>query len=35
MYVRFWLRPGEPPGELSIGEDKPESVIPAVLRPYL
>jgi inner membrane protein len=34
-YVQFWLRPGDASVEVSIGEDKPESVIPAVLRPYL
>jgi inner membrane protein len=35
VYVQFWLRPGEAPVELSVGEGKPESVIPAVLRRYL
>jgi inner membrane protein len=35
IYVQFWLRPGDGPVELSIGEDKPESVIPGVLKGYL
>jgi len=35
VYVQFWLRPGDPPVELSLGEDKPESVIPAMLKQYL
>ena len=35
VYVQFWLRPGEGPVELSVGEDKAESMIPEVLRPYL
>jgi inner membrane protein len=35
VYVQFWLKPGEPPVELSLGEDEPESVIPEVLRTYL
>jgi inner membrane protein len=35
MYVQLWLRPGDPPVEVTLGEDKPESVIPEVLRTYL
>jgi hypothetical protein len=35
LYVQSWLRSGDAPVELSLGEDKPESIIPAVLRPYL
>jgi inner membrane protein len=35
VYVQFWLRPGEAPVELSVGEEKPESVIPEVLKNYL
>jgi inner membrane protein len=35
VYVQFWLRPGDLPIEVSLGEDKPESVIPGVLRNYL
>jgi inner membrane protein len=35
MYVQFWLRPGDTPVEVTLGEDKPESVIPEVLRTYL
>jgi inner membrane protein len=35
VYVQFWLRPGDAPVEMEAGEDKPESVIPEVLRTYL
>jgi inner membrane protein len=35
MYVQFWLRPGEGPVEMSLGEEGQEDVIPEVLRPYL
>ena len=31
VYMQFWLRPVE----LRLGEDKLESVIPEVLKPYL
>lgn len=35
VYVQLWLRPGEGPVEMKVGEDKAESVIPEVLRGYL
>jgi inner membrane protein len=35
VYVQFWLRPGDPPVEVVLGEGEPEEVIPAVLRTYL
>jgi inner membrane protein len=35
VYVQFWLRPGDSPVEMKVGEDKVESVIPEVLRGYL
>jgi inner membrane protein len=35
VYVQFWLRPGEAPVELSIGEEGAGDMIPEVLRNYL
>lgn len=35
LYVQFWLRPGEGPVELRLGEEGVKSVIPEVLRNYL
>jgi inner membrane protein len=35
VYVQFWLRPGEGPVELRLGEEGVKSVIPEVLRNYL
>jgi inner membrane protein len=35
VYVQFWLRLGEAPVELSVGEDKVESMIPEMLKNYL
>jgi inner membrane protein len=35
VYVQFWLRPGDPPVEVPLGEDKPESMIPEVLLKYI
>jgi inner membrane protein len=32
VYVQFWLRPGEPPVELSLKEEGQGEVIPEVLR---
>lgn len=35
VYVQFWFRAGDPPVEVSFGEDGTESVIPELLRNYL
>ncbi len=35
IYVQFWLTAGDPPVEVSLEQDNPESVIPAVLKEYL
>jgi inner membrane protein len=35
VYVQFWLRPGDPPVEVSLGKEGQEDVIPEVLRNYL
>ncbi|MDQ3959976.1 MAG: hypothetical protein M3255_06765 [Pseudomonadota bacterium] len=35
VYVQFWLRPGDAPVEMKMGEEAVESVIPEVLRGYL
>jgi len=35
VYVQFWLKPGDPPVELSLGDEGKEEVIPAALRGYL
>jgi inner membrane protein len=35
VYVQFWLRPGDPPVEVSLDERGAEEVIPEVLRTYL
>jgi inner membrane protein len=35
VYVQFWLRPGDPPVEVSLDEKGAEEVIPEVLRTYL
>jgi inner membrane protein len=35
VYVQFWLRPGDKPVEVSLGEERVEEVIPEVLKPYL
>jgi inner membrane protein len=32
MYVQFWLRPGDPPVEVSLDEKGAEEVIPEVLK---
>jgi inner membrane protein len=31
----FWLKPGDPPVELKLAEEKPKEVIPEVLKGYL
>jgi hypothetical protein len=31
VYVRFWLKPGDPPVELSIGDEGQEEMIPKAL----
>jgi inner membrane protein len=35
IYVQFWLRPADPPVEVSLDEGRVEKVIPEVLRGYL
>ncbi|ADE16977.1 membrane-bound metal-dependent hydrolase (plasmid) [Nitrosococcus halophilus Nc 4] len=35
VYVQFWLKPGDPPVELRITEEKEAGVIPEVLKGYL
>jgi hypothetical protein len=35
VYVQFWLKPGDPPVELSIGDERQEEMIPEALRTYL
>ena len=34
-YVQFWLKPGDPPVEVSFSEEGQEEVIPEVLKGYL
>ncbi|MGH9962430.1 MAG: metal-dependent hydrolase, partial [Pyrinomonadaceae bacterium] len=35
MYVQFWLRAGERPVEVSFSDERPEEVIPGVLKQHL
>jgi inner membrane protein len=35
VYVQFWLRPGDPPAELRLTDDRPQDPIPERLRWHL
>jgi inner membrane protein len=35
VYVQFWLKPGDPPAELRLADDRPEDPIPELLKGHL
>jgi inner membrane protein len=35
VYVQFWLRPGNPPVELALGEDWEGDLTPTALKQHL